>query len=119
MQRNATAKAVLVVEDDWLICDELVHELGKVGCTVKAADTAECAIEHLRDMPGIDVVLTDIHLAGRLSGWDVAEVARALSPNVKVIYVSGNSADRKRQVSNSRFFSKPYDVAKVVKACVH
>jgi CheY-like chemotaxis protein len=55
----------------------------------------------------IDVVLTDIELAGRISGWDVAEQFRAARADVLIIYTSGNSADRSRRVPDSVFFDKP------------
>ena len=79
--------------------------------------SAEAAIAYLRAGFEIDVVFTDIQLAGQLSGWDVAEQFRAIRPEAPVIYTSGNSADRSRKVKGSLFFDKPYLTADVMEAC--
>ena len=88
------------------------------GWQVIEASTAEDAIA-LTQMghQHIDVVFTDIQLAGRRCGWDVAEQCRAARPDFPVIYASGNAADRSRRVAGSLFFDKPYSAADVVDAC--
>ena len=54
------------------------------------ASSAEDAIALMRTgHPDIDVVFTDIQLAGRLCGWDVAEQCRARRADFPVIYASG------------------------------
>jgi CheY-like chemotaxis protein len=58
----------------------------------------------------IDVVFTDIQLAGSLSGWDVAEEGRTAQAVMPVIYTSGNPVDRSRRVHDSLFFEKPLEV---------
>ena len=65
----------------------------------------------------VDVVFTDIQLAAKRNGWDVAEQFRAARADVEIIYASGNSLDRSRRVADSLFFDKPYDAAAVVRAC--
>ena len=62
----------------------------------------------IEDNPHIDVLFTDIQLAGQLSGWDVAEAFRAVKPEMPVIYASGNTSDWSRAVDNSQVFGKPY-----------
>ncbi len=84
---------------------------------VLEARSAEGAIAYLQAGHRIDVVFTDIQLAGELTGWDVAERSRAAGVDVAVIYASGNSLDRSRRVANSLFFEKPYEPAAVVEAC--
>jgi two-component system, OmpR family, response regulator len=63
------------------------------------------------------IVFTDITLGGLLSGWDVADAFRLVRSEIPVIYTSGNANERSRQVKDSHFFQKPYDIAAVVKAC--
>ena len=65
----------------------------------------------------VDVVLTDIQLAGPMNGWDVAHAARSAKPDLPVIYASANASDPLRRVEGSLFFGKPYDPADVVAAC--
>jgi CheY-like chemotaxis protein len=113
----ATPMVVLVVEDEWLLRDAIVHELRNAGCEVVESGTAEEAIAHARAGRRIDVVFTDIQLVGKLDGWDVAEQFRAVRADVPIIYTSGNSVDRARRVADSLFFDKPYDAAAIVRAC--
>ena len=90
--------SALVVEDEWLVRSEIVDELKAHGLQVLEASTGEAAL-NLFDMGRIDLLFTDIQLGGELNGWDVAEALRATWPDLAVIYTSGNSADRSRQVS--------------------
>jgi CheY-like chemotaxis protein len=106
---DGTPRLVLVVEDEWLLRDFVVRALRSAGCDVLEARSAEGAIAYLQAGHRIDVVFTDIQLAGELTGWDVAERSRAARVDVAVIYASGNSVDRSRRVANSLFFEKPYE----------
>jgi CheY-like chemotaxis protein len=118
VSRNGTLRVILVVEDEWLVRDAVVQALRDAGWHVIEASTAEDAIALMRTgHPYIDVVFTDIQLAGRLCGWDVAEHCRAARADFPVVYASGNAADRSRRVANSLFFDKPYSTADVVEAC--
>jgi CheY-like chemotaxis protein len=108
---------VLVVEDEGLVRYAIAQELRNAGLHVLETRTAEDAIAFLHAGLPIDVVFTDIQLAGHLSGWDVAEQFRAGRANLPIIYTSGNSVDRSRRVASSLFFDKPYDAAAVVQAC--
>ena len=54
------------------------------------------------------VLVTDIQLAGYLSGWEVAEGFRAATPDIPVVYMSGKAVDKSRMVPGSVFLSKPF-----------
>ena len=97
--------------------DVLASELRNAGWQVIEASTAEGALALLETRQQIDLIFTDIQLAGHLSGWDVAERYRAARADLPVIYACDNSADRSRSVQGSVFFDKPYDVVEVVEAC--
>ena len=113
----AATLVVLVVEDDALLLYSIAHALRSEGWRVLEARTGKEAIAHLDAAKRVDVVFTDIQLAGPLNGWDVAEACRASRHDMPVIYTSGNAADRTRAVEGSQFFEKPYDTGSVVKAC--
>ena len=110
-------KVVLLVEDEWVVRDVLASELRNAGWQVIEASTAEGALALLETRQQIDLIFTDIQLAGHLSGWDVAERYRAARSDLPVIYACENAADRSRSVQGSSFFNKPYHVAEVVEAC--
>jgi CheY-like chemotaxis protein len=65
---DCTPRLVLVVEDEWLLRDLVVKALRSAGCDVLEAGTAEVAIAYLQAGHCIDVVFTDIQLAGELTG---------------------------------------------------
>ena len=116
MPPDGTSRTILVVEDEWLLRDELAHAFRAERWGVLEAATGEAAVTLLRDNC-VDALLTDIQLGGHLSGWDVAEAGRAVNAAIKIIYISGDGVDRSRQVSASCFFKKPYRPATIVAAC--
>jgi CheY-like chemotaxis protein len=117
VSHSGTLRVILVVEDELVVRSLVALELRSSGWDVLETSTAEGAIEHLRLGHRIDVVFTDIRLAGPLSGWDVAEQFRAVRADLPVIYTSGNSFDRSRRVEGSLFFDKPYRTVAIVEAC--
>ncbi len=104
---------VLVVEDEFLVRDMIVHELEDAGFDVSAAATAEDGLALARSA-AIDLLFTDIRLPG-MSGWKLAERVRMLHPQVPVLYASGY-ADREKPVEHSRFLQKPYLPSQVLQA---
>ncbi len=116
MCAESSPVVVLVVEDEWILRDEIVHHLKNAGWEVLESSTGEGAIRLLETEQHIDVLVTDIQLAGYLNGWDVAEAFRAARPQIPVIYASGNNADPSRAVANSRFFKKPAKISEIVAA---
>ena len=110
---HESGAVILVIEDEWLVRDQIVNELQGAGWEVLEASTGEGALPSRR----IDIVFTDIQLSGYLSGWDVAELFRAARTDIPVIYASGNSVDRSRRVPGSLFFNKPYTDTEVLQAC--
>ena len=107
---------ILVVEDEKLLLDILVVELEDAGFQVLQAISYEVALSYLEAQAPIDALITDIRLPHRRSGWDLAEHARSLLPNLPVIYVSGFSHEAPREVAGSVMFAKPYRVSAIVQA---
>ena len=106
---------VLVVEDEPLLCDLMVDELKTLGFVVLRAASGEEALNLIEGDEPVDVLFTDIRLAGRLDGWDVAERFRARNPSGPVIYTTGYSGTPVRRVTQSAFLPKPYRPAAIVK----
>ena len=78
-------RSVLLVEDEYLVLTELASEMERAGWAVIEASSGEGAINHLRNGEQIDLLVTDIQLAGYLTGWDVAETARKTRPDLPVV----------------------------------
>lgn len=102
---------VLVVEDEPLILDTTMGELEYAGFAVRGAlSGVEALIILDREGAAIRAVFTDINLPGGVDGFQVAERARALHPDMPVIYTSGGMQPtlHARKVPNSHFVAKPY-----------
>jgi CheY-like chemotaxis protein len=97
----------LVVEDEPLVRDTIVHELEEAGFGVLEAETAEAGLAILNERP-VCLLFTDIRLPGSMDGWGLAEAARALHPDLPVIYATGFTAEGPRLVPKSVFLQKPY-----------
>ena len=108
------APRVLVVEDEFLVRDMIVHELNLAGFDVLEAATAEDALALVAKSDALDLLFTDIKLPG-MDGWQLAAEIRGHRPTVPVIYASGY-ADRVQPLPASRFLQKPYRPSQVLQA---
>jgi CheY-like chemotaxis protein len=80
---------VLVVEDE----PDVLHTAGVMlrglGYTVIEAADGPAALAALQQGHRVDVLFTDVILPRGMSGRDLARVAQAHAPHLKVIYASG------------------------------
>ncbi|GIQ73168.1 response regulator [Bradyrhizobium sp. ma5] len=110
---------ILVVEDEVFI-QELVEEaLADGGFKTESVSSGEKAIALLEnDQQEYRALITDIHLPGALSGWDVARRARELNGQMPVVYMTSGAADEwaAQGVPNSIILQKPFALAQVVTA---
>ena len=112
-RRNGDARRVLVVEDEALICVETADTLEQQGFVVHVALSAEDALHRLRGGLPIDILFTDINLAGPMSGETLAVLARELNPRLTVVYTSGTVEAPSHRVEGSGFVPKPYNPERV------
>src|ERR1700731_2905973 len=84
-------KAILIVEDDDDVREIAASLLEAAGYRIFEANNADAAYRLLRDHPDlrIDLLFTDVVMPGRLDGISLAEAARLLRPELKVLYASG------------------------------
>src|SRR5689334_11111635 len=78
---------ILVVEDDEAIADVVRQAL--VPHDVTSVLSGEEALTLLRGRQRFDLLVTDIVLPGRYDGFALARQAKALRPEIKVLYASG------------------------------
>lgn len=109
------ARIILIVEDDPLVRETVVGELRERGYAVIECESGEEALRLLEERP-VSLLFTDIRLLDRMDGWELAERARALRPNLPVIYTTGFSAEAPRFVRGSVFLQKPYLPSEVILA---
>jgi CheY-like chemotaxis protein len=106
---------VLLVEDEFLICELLAEVLSEYGFEVHAVCNAQDALRHLTGGHPCDLLFTDINLPGGVDGAALAEIARQLRPNLPVVYASGSvrRIEQFKAVPGASFVPKPYDLDKV------
>lgn len=107
---------ILVVEDDPLIqmmVEQTLHDGGYSTCT---AASGEEALAMLETNAEYRAVVTDISLGGATTGWDVAQRARELIPNVPVLYATSTAAGEwtARGVPRSMLVQKPFAPAQII-----
>jgi CheY-like chemotaxis protein len=106
---------VLVVEDEELVRRVTTRVLTRHGYTVLEAESAEAALAACDALPAPpDLVLTDVVMPG-LSGRELAERLTARFPKLRVVLLSGYTADTvvRYGVADDRvtFLQKPYTPA--------
>ncbi|MFO0626059.1 MAG: ATP-binding protein [Polyangiales bacterium] len=99
---------LLLVEDDVAVRAGLSRMLRRAGNDVHECDDGESALEAWASTPaGFDLLITDVVLPGPQSGLDLAEVLRARSPSLAVVFMSGYDVDTTR-VRESVTLQKPF-----------
>src|SRR4029077_4701858 len=108
---RSRSASILVVEDQDDVRQLLSDSLEEFGHEVRTARSAEEAIELLEQDIGIEVLVTDITLPGRMTGLDLAHKARELLPDLKILTISGNASEasvRAPYVDCLAFLPKPF-----------
>ena len=79
---------VLVVEDEDLIREMMVLTLREAGFEVDEAANVDEA-DALIEADGYRLLVTDIHMPGRLNGLDLARKAHVSEPRLPILFVTG------------------------------
>lgn len=109
----ARRTSVLLVEDEILISELVAEVLSDSGFAVHTVEGGEEALRYIESGADVDVLFTDINLAGRMDGSMLAREVRAQRPELPIVYCSGrySSSALTPPVSRSIFMKKPYDPA--------
>lgn len=106
---------VLVVEDEALISEMVSDALLDHGYDVHVVCTANDALRYLVSGLPVDVLFTDINIAGEIDGTVLARHARNLRPDLPIVFASGrpNLFDELRRFPRAACLPKPYGPAQV------
>ncbi len=103
---------ILVVEDNEDVRAVTTRQLGILGYQVMLAETAAEAMAILQRGARVDVMFTDVVMPGGASGFDLAEQARALRPDLGILFTSGFTEVSLRNNAaleqSAGLLSKPY-----------
>ena len=86
---DATARRVLVIDDEAAIRTALRETLGEAGYAVAEACDGIEGVETLRSEPA-DAVVMDIYMPHQ-DGFETIRALRRVAPNVRIIAISGGS----------------------------
>jgi PAS domain S-box-containing protein len=88
-RRADSGETVLLVDDEPGICKLVVITLEKLGYTVIQTGDSSSALRHFQGTTRIDLLLTDVCLEGGINGRQLADAARALRSDLKVLFITG------------------------------
>jgi PAS domain S-box-containing protein len=115
------SETVLLVEDDPAVRLVATKALARLGYRVLVATNGREAVgiwsEHMGE---IRLLLTDMVMPGGMGGAEIARVFRESKPSLRVIFMSGYSADLAGTdigaSAGSSFLGKPFEIAELASA---
>jgi PAS domain S-box-containing protein len=89
LDRNGDGEVVLVVDDEPTIRMLVTEVLADAGyAAIEAGDGPE-GLKLLQSPAKVDLLITDVGLPGGINGRQLADAARALRPDLKVLFITG------------------------------
>ncbi len=109
---------VMVVEQDIVVRDLADEVLRDLGHRVILAEDGAAALRRLDAGEAVDLIVTDVGLAGGISGHRLAEEARAKRPGLKVLFITGHADEAEAAASDLtegiEILPKPFQVKALV-----
>jgi two-component system NtrC family sensor kinase len=106
---------VLVVEDNQEVAEVCQSYLHQLGYRVVMADNAQAGLAIVRGGAAIDLVLTDVVMAGEMNGIDLARQLRSDHAKLPIILTTGYSTDVSLTSNEFPLIRKPYSLAELRK----
>jgi PAS domain S-box-containing protein len=112
------AGEILVVDDEMLVRMMVADGLSDAGFVcAEAGDGAE-AMRHIASDARIDLLVSDVGLPGGMNGRELADAARQLRPELKVLFITGYAdkavLDDIGSLPGTEVMLKPFDIDKLV-----
>ena len=116
----SVARTILVVEDEADVRNIVRRQLEGLGHRVLVAEGATEALLLLQGPGAPEVLLTDVVLSSRMDGIELAKAARAVRPNLPVIFMSGYTAvpeaQQRMREAGAPLLSKPFTSPQLARA---
>jgi two-component system, cell cycle response regulator CpdR len=116
MDQSMPARATaLIVEDDHMQREMICLLLEESDYDVIQCESAEAAELVLEKIGGcLSLMMTDVNLAGRMSGVELAYIAKERHPALDVVVTSGRPL-REQLPEGAKFWSKPWAALDVLR----
>lgn len=106
---SESCEVVLVVEDNPDVRELTMQRVEGLGYVVREAESGAAAIRILESGEDVQLVLSDIVMAGGVSGYDVARWVAQNAPQIKVLLTTGYAAEETQSESQKgAILRKPY-----------
>ena len=119
---KGAGETVLVVEDNPDLRILSLNRLKLLGYNVIEADSGPAALTIIEGGEQIDLIFSDVVMPGGLTGYELARLAKARFPSIKILLTSGYDAelapDQGEASDNLKLLRKPYkqaDLARVMR----
>ncbi|WP_237479508.1 PAS domain-containing protein [Lichenibacterium dinghuense] len=87
--RAVAGETVLVVDDEPTVRMLVADVLSDLGYAAIEAEDGPSGLRALQNADRVDLLVTDVGLPGGMNGRQVADAARALRPDLKVLFITG------------------------------
>ncbi len=114
--RTTFSGTILIAEDNSAVREIAVSILEDAGFRVLEAEDGPGGLKAANEHPEIDLVFSDVIMPGGMTGPEMIDQIRKLSPGIPVLFASGYAEDalmKLDSLENADFVSKPYDVEKL------
>lgn len=105
-------RILLIVDDEESLLELARSSLEALGYSVRVASNAQQALQILTGEPGIELMFSDVVMPGGVNGYQLAEQARHMRPDLKVLLTSGYTEkaviNNGQAKINANLLSKPY-----------
>jgi PAS domain S-box-containing protein len=82
-------ETVLVVEDDALVRNYVITQVGSLGYTTLEAANASDALKIIENHATVDLLFTDVIMPGTMNGRQLVDEALKRRPSLKALFTSG------------------------------
>jgi CheY-like chemotaxis protein len=87
--RALAGKTVLIVDDEPTVRMLVIDVLEDLGFTVLEAGDGAAGLRVLQSDTPIDLLVSDVGLPGGMNGRQLADAARTIRPDLKVLFITG------------------------------
>jgi len=91
--RVGADRTVLVVDDEPTVRLLVLEVLGDLGCATIEGESGSEAMAVLESVRPIDLLITDVGLPGKMNGRQLADAARGLRSDLRVLFITGYAED--------------------------
>jgi signal transduction histidine kinase len=89
IEHTGAGEVVMVIDDEPLIRMLIAEALEEGGYSAIEASDGPAGLRVLQSAAKIDLLITDVGLPGGMNGRQVADAAREIRPDLKVLFVTG------------------------------